>query len=466
MTDCRRKTFILTVLFVCCFLAMIQPLSYAREGSRTNINPLHRVDVRDLGYPLVNEIPNNSCAITSLITAKNGKIYGGTSGECAYLFLFDPAINKVRHLGRIKDQQAIHHSLVEDKDGNIYVGTGKDMFEEFELSKYGPRPEQTDMMPWDDITKVLGENYSDHVLYEMKLSKGVMGWQYVDIILWNDIKNHFKDYPGGHLYRYNPKASNKTVKLPDMDCELEDLGIPLPNNSIYALTTNPKGDTIYGLTYPDGHFFIYDIAAKKFRDMGAIDEKIIFHGPERRWRSLPRALISDNSGRIYTSGTDGMIVYYCPESDKIFSTNLKVPSDDYHAQSYIDYAVIDYFAKDAAGLIYGGSSDGYLFLLEPQKIELVNLGKLRADRRLRCLTVGKDGKVYMIAGERSASRVCQFYSYDPAKGGFEDLGLLMVDRSPYYYYRGYQFDSITTGLDGTIYAGESERRSHLFLYIP
>ncbi len=465
MADCRRKIFVLSILSVL-FFAAVQSPSLAREVPRTNITQLQRVDIRDLGYPLVNEIPNNSCAVTSLITAGNGKIYGGTTGEYAYLFLFDPVINKVRHLGRIQDQQAIHHSLAEDKDGYIYIGTGKDMFEDFELSKYGPRTGQADMMPWDSITRLFEENYSDHVLYEMKLSKGVMGWQYVDVILWNDIKNHFKNYPGGHLYRYNPKASNGKVKLPDMDCELEDLGIPLPNNSIYALTAAPKGSAIYGLTYPDGHFFIYDIAAKKFRDLGPIDDKITFHGPERRWRSLPRALVSDNSGRIYTSGNDGMIVYYCPDSDKIISTNLKVPSDDYHAQSYIDYAVVDYFAKDSAGLIYGGSSDGYLFLLEPQKMELVNLGKLRADRRLRCLTVGKDGKVYMMAGERSASRVCQFYSYDPSKGGFEDLGLLLVDRSPYYSYRGYQFDSMTTGADGTIFLGESERRSHLFLYIP
>ena len=29
-----------------------------------------------------------------------------------------------------------------------------------------------------------------------------------------------------------------------------------------------------------------------------------------------------------------------------------------------------------------------------------------------------------------------------------------------------QFDAMTTGLDGTIYLGETERRSHLFLLIP
>ena len=32
-----------------------------------------------------------------------------------------------------------------------------------------------------------------------------------------------------------------------------------------------------------------------------------------------------------------------------------------------------------------------------------------ASRRLRCLTVGLNGKVYLMAGERSPSRLCLFY---------------------------------------------------------
>ena len=121
---------------------------------------------------------------------------------------------------------------------------------------------------------------------------------------------------------------------------------------------------------------------------------------------------------------------------------------------------------DEDGVISGGTTDGYLFSFDPNKMKLVNQGKVRATRRLRCLTVGKDDKVYLMAGERSVSRPCQFYSYDPETGGFENLGLLIADRSPYYYWRGLQFDSMTTGSDGTVYVGETERNSHLFIYIP
>lgn len=435
-----KKNTLMFILLSCISLkSLFLP---AQDWAKTNIKDLQRVDLRDLGYPLINEIPANSSAVTSLLTASDGKIYGATSGEETYLFMFDPVINKVRHLGKIEGQQGIHHSLVEGKDGSIYAGTGKDMFDEISLSKGGIGLAET-----------------------------------IDKSLWKDIKNHFKDYSGGHLYRYNPKLSNNKVALsvvPNPErasateralAEVEDLGIPVAHNSIYALTINPGGDEIYGITYPDGYFFIYNIQEKKFVQMGPVDEKIVFHGPERYWRSLPRALICDDSGMVFMSGTNGTIKYYNPITKKIISTDLKIPGDYYYVQFYEDYTVVEYFAKDSAGLIYGGTSDGYLFSLDSRAMKLRNLGKVRASRRLRCLTIGINGKVYLMAGERSASKPCQFYCYDPQRG-FEDLGLLIADRSPYYYWRGQQFDAMTTGKDGTVFIGESERRSHLFLYIP
>jgi hypothetical protein len=401
----------------------------AQDWAKPVIKNQQRVDLRDLGYPMVNEIPANSSAITSLLTSRSGIIYGCTSGEESYLFLFDPATNKVRHLGKIPGHTGVHHSLVEDKDGNIYIGTGIDMFEEVPLSKYGEGDEK------------------------------------FDATLWKDIKEYFSKYAGGRLYKYDV-SNNANIKLADANAELQDLGMPLANNSIYALTINPKGDEIYGLTYPDGHFFIYNIASKKFRDLGEVDSLKVYHGPERHWRTLPRALICDDSGRVFMSGTKAMLKYYDPASGKLVNTDLELPGDYYYIQFFTDYTAVEYFAKDADGLIYGGTTDGYLFSFDPVKMKVRNLGKVRESRRLRCLAVGKNGKVYLMAGERSTSRPCQFYAYDPKEGAFETLGMLIVDRSPYYYWRGQQFDCMTTGLDGTIYLGESERKSHLFLYIP
>jgi hypothetical protein len=428
MKAIKTIPFIKSIIFLG-ILQLASPVD-SQDWAKPLIKYQQRVDLRDLGYPMVNEIPVNSSAITSLITARNGLIYGATSGDEAYLFLFDPAINKVRHLGKIPGHSGIHHSLVEDRNGDIYIGTGANMFEEVPLSRWGEEDDK------------------------------------FDVTLWKDIKRHFQGYQGGHLYCYHPAESNEKVKLVDMDADLEDLGMPLANNSIYALTINPDRDEIYGLTYPDGHFFMYNIPQKKLTDLGEIDPQKVYHGPERQWRTLSRALICDDSGRVYMSGNKGMLTYYDPETGELVDSDMEVPGDYYYLQFYRDYTAVEYFAKDANGLIYGGTTDGYLFSFDPQKMQLNNLGKVRASRRLRCLTMGKDGSVYLMAGERSTTRPCQFYLYDPQLDRFETLGLLIADRSPYYYWRGQQFDCMTTGLDGTIYLGESERKSHLFLYIP
>ena len=46
------------------------------------------------------------------------------------------------------------------------------------------------------------------------------------------------------------------------------------------------------------------------------------------------------------------------------------------------------------------------------------------------------------------------------------MGVLGVDRSPYYAKRPYEFDAMATAQDGTIIIGESDRRAKLFLYMP
>lgn len=428
----QRKNQLYKIIFASGLFLLLSVFNlYGQDWAKPWIMNQQRVDLRNLGYPDVNEVPAFNSAITSLLASRDGMIYGGTTGKESYLFLFDPTTNKVRHLGKIPGEESIHHALAEDSLGNIYIGTGRDMFEKIELSPGGY-------------------------------------WEKIDKVLWEDIKAHFKDYPGGHLYRYNPDKSNATVKLPDMSAEVEDLGIPVPNNSIYALTSNPEGTVLYGITYPDGHFFSYQINAKRFKDIGLVDDKIVYHGPERYWRSLSRDLICDINGNIYFSGTNGELMVYSPESETIRSTGQKIPGDYYPAQFYEDYAVAEYFDTDNSGQIYGGSSDGYLFVYNPKTNDLRNLGKPRALRRLRCLTVADDGKVYVIAGELPSTNSvpCKLYVYDSNRPGFTDLGMIIVDHSPHYYRRGYQFDSMTTGTDGTIYLGESEYRSHLFLLMP
>jgi len=406
----------------------ISSLAFAQHWVNPNYE-CHHLQLRDLGYPQVNMIPPNCSAITSLVTATSGKIYGATSGDVSYLFVYDPKINKVRHLGKLTGHQGVYHSLVIDGAGHLYIGTGKNVLEQVEISS------QTGTGTYAIINS-----------------------------LWNDVKRQYDGYKGGHLLRYDLKKHDSKAYLPDRDCPVVDLGVPVGGDGIYALTIDEDRNIIYGLTYPNGYMFKYEIRGKKFSNLGETNKEIVFHGPERDWRTLPRALVCDDSGKVFTSGSGGFLHYYKPGDKSLTVTDIKIPGEYYPVQAYKGYPTVEYFAKDSNGLIYGASCDGYLFSFEPNEMKLSNLGKPRMTRRIRALTLGGDGKVYMIAGERIEP--CRLFCYDRQCGSFSDLGVIAVDRSPYYSWRADQFECMTTGLDGTVYMGESDRRAHLFLFLP
>ena len=65
-----------------------------------------------------------------------------------------------------------------------------------------------------------------------------------------------------------------------IESPLEDLGIPVPNNSVYAMTFNIDKTKIYGLSYPDAVFFIFDLKTRTTRKFKDIMTHKVYGGPE------------------------------------------------------------------------------------------------------------------------------------------------------------------------------------------
>jgi hypothetical protein len=399
------------------------------------VNPnydAHHLDFRDLGYPTQNMIPADNSFITALLKHSNGFVYGATSGrEQSYLFFYNRYINKVRPLGKIGEARGVHHTLLEGSDGSIYIGTGLNVLVPVKLTKTFP------------------------VEYEG-----------VEKQLWKDIKQPYASYAGGHLYRYDPKAGDGRRYTNADACPLEDLGIPVAGNTIYAMAWSADRKILYGISYPDAHFFAFEIAIRRVRDFGEFLSKHVYGGPERQWRSVPRALWCDGAtGAVYTSGDNGWIVRFDPGTGKFDLTGMRLPGEYWESLKSIDYPVVECFTRDAKENLFAGTSDGYLLRVDLEGQKLQVLGKPRVQRRMRALDTGRDGKLYMICGE--TDMMCKLYSFDTqGTGGFCDLGVLAVDRSPYYAKRAYRFDAMAVGGDGTVFLGESDRRGKLFLYTP
>jgi hypothetical protein len=391
----------------------------------------HRLDLRDIGYPAATEIPADDSPIAALLAHSNGRIYGATTGKHSYLFCYDHMTNKVYPLGKIGDAKGVHHSLAEGTNGLVYIGTGLNELENLVLSRDIPYGRRT-----------------------------------IENQLWADIKNKYKDFDGGHIYVYDPKKGDTDVYLPEHMAKLEDLGVAVSGNSIYAMIINSSKDKIYGISYPDAVFFELDLRTKVVKDYGVWMTMRSYPGPERSWRGIPRSLICTTDGKVYSSGDHGLIQYFDPLTGKMEITGMRIPGEYWETQNYNGFPVVEQLVPGTAGTIYGSTSDGFIFRMDAANEKLSALGKPRVERRVRAMTWGNDRQLYMICGEKG--NVCRMFSYDLSgkDEGFKDYGVLGVDRSPYYAKIGYQFDSMCTAEDGTIFIGESDRRAKLFLYIP
>jgi len=363
-----------------------------------------RIDLRDLGYPPIDVIPSGESAIRALAVAPDGRLYGATSGEHSHLFLLDPRHGYVEPLGRLVNAETVYHSLVVSEAGNVYIGTA---------------------LAVDNN----GEGY-DH-------------------------------YPGGHLLKYVPAedAPRKGIRI-DQACPAVDLGVPEKGQGIYALAIDRSRGMIYGLTYPDGEFFRYEIQPGVVKAYGRVATDLIPGEKFEHEKAIGRALALDQDGNVFASGEGGRFYRFSTKTRQLERLEIGLPA----VPGREVYNRVDTWTADAEGNLYGGTSDGYLFRLNPANLTVVNLGKPLNQYRIRGLVLAHNGKLYGIGGDDD--EMARLFSYDPASGLYELLGMIDVNHRPYYSWQGYVFDSMAVGLDGTVYMGQAERKSKLYLYYP
>jgi hypothetical protein len=269
----------------------------------------------------------------------------------------------------------------------------------------------------------------------------------------------YAGYAGGHLLKYTPgRDEGKPIRV-DQPCAVTDLGIPVPGEGIYALAINRFFGYIYGLSYPNGQFFHYDIRSARFTVHGTVAERRIPGEKFENEKLIGRAIVLDSLGHAYTSGEGGFLYRFNAQQSRLERLSITVPT----VRGREPYNRVDAWAE-RDGVLYGGSSDGYLFRLDPQKLKVDNLGKPLNQYRIRGLVFARNGKLYGVGGDDD--EMVRLFSYDPSSGVYEMLGMIDVNRRPYYSWHAYLVDAVALGVDGTVYLGQCERGSRLYLYHP
>ena len=362
-----------------------------------------RIDLRDLGYPPADVIPSDESAVRALAVASSGVIYGATSGKRSHLFVLNPVHGYVQPLGFLKGVSTVHHALAVSRAGDVYIGSSIGVDNN-------------------------GEGY--------------------------------QGYAGGALLKYTPGRDEAKPIRVDQPCQVTDLGTPVAGDGIYCLAIDRGRDIIYGLSYPSGQFFSYDIAQGKASIHGRVAERAIPGEKFEKDRNLSRALHVDRQGTVWMSGEGGALFRFYAGTERPQRTGLSAPT----VRGREPYNRVDAWTEDASGTLYGGTSDGYLFRLDARALKIENLGKPLNQYRIRGLAFATDGRLYGVGGDDE--EMARLFSYDPQRGAYEMLGMIDVNRRPYYSWQAYRIDSMVAGADGTIYLGQSERRSKLYLYYP
>jgi len=163
---------------------------------------------------------------------------------------------------------------------------------------------------------------------------------------------------------------------------------------------------------------------------------------------------------VFASGENGSFFRFDPKMQKLEKLSIQAPA----VPGREPWTRVDAFVLDPSGLIYGGTSDGYLFRLDPIHLTVTNLGKALSQYRVDGLVLSPEGQLYGVGG--GPDDMARLFSYTPSSGAYDVLGFVDVNRRPYYTWQAYSICAMACGLDDTIYIGEDERISRLYLFYP
>jgi hypothetical protein len=275
----------------------------------------------------------------ALSAASDGCIYYVLSSDQinvgGHMFRFDPIKEEIKFLGDL--------SVICREAGQKSIAQGKShvLFYEFKNKLY----------------------FSTHVGY----------YQLIDGMdrLPEQAPDGFDLYPGGHILSYDLK-----------DESFEDLAMIPNGEGVVTMTMDTHRGNIFGITWPTGHFFCYQVKEKKLTLLDKISGNGEAGTPGKDFRSLCRSLfVDEDTGFCYYTNIEGDIFYLNPFDLKINKLDVAHLRLDYFGKyepnlpgtmGYHWRQIFWYAPEHVAYGVHGNS--GYLFKFDPkeQTIELID----------------------------------------------------------------------------------------------
>lgn len=282
-------------------------------------------------------------------------------------------------------------------------------------------------------------------------------------------------YPGGHLLYYDMNSG-----------EFEDLAIAPHNEGILTMNMDTVRGLIYGLTWPTGYFFRFDIKKREMTDLGpATGKGEDGIGPD--FRVVCRSIAVDhNDGSVYLTTSEGNILRCGPEDNTLSTVAGEDMRKDYFglydpsSAGHMGYNWRQVIFNPGDNKIYGvHGNSGYLFRFDPLTSKIEVLDRITSIPSQRSgmfdqfsygylgFTLGPDGhtlyyltggpiyidgkrvtgKSTTAMGEAKGLENLHLITYDILTGTYQDHGPVFYENGDRPLY----VNSIAVGKDGSVF---------------
>ena len=286
----------------------------------------------------------------------------------------------------------------------------------------------------------------------------------------------WKPYPGGHLLSYDLKTGR-----------FENLALAPDGEGVITFNMDVKRGRLFGLTWPGGQFFRFDLATRNLKNFGRTCAEGE-NGKGAAYRTICRSIAVDpHDGSAWFSTGEGTILRYRADGDRLAPVEGEDLKKDYFGlydptnPGHMGYNWRQTFFRPADGMIYGvHGNSGYLFRFDPERVRIEVLDRITSDVSKRSgmfdqfsygylgFALGPDGDTihYLTGGpiyvDGKRLKGKDSIAMGAAKG-LEDLHLVTWhiptgrcrDQGAIYYSDGSRplyVNSIAVGRDGSVYS--------------
>jgi len=329
----------------------------------------------------------------------------------------------------LTNQGSGYFSIVEGKNGRLYIGTAKYGVNAC-LVEYDPVTQE--MRTVVDSMREIGSTatgFAAQSKIHTRNNVGASGKIYFGTKQgYPDPKKgeKFTDYPGGHPMVFDPETNTTRVYRP-----------PVPHHGIISVTPDESRKTAYVSTCSDerpvtsSHFLKLDLETGDYRDLGETNHLFAF-------------IVVDFLGRAYHPLRGGDILRYDPKTDQVERLRQTIdgqpPTPESHLADENSHPINWEISPNRRTLYAVAMSGNQLFSYDltgkGSVLEGRSLGKLCAvaeSTDCRALCVAPSGIVWaaITAKYDAKRRFAHLISYKPGDGSPTDLGPLAVKNPDY-----------------------------------